>query len=145
MRNQIRRFDRNGSFFPSLLNRYLKDDLYNNFFEGDLPATNVSENENMFNIELSIPGYTKDDIKIEVEKNVLKISAQTEVKNEEKDENQKIHRQEFRSSSFSRSFVIPEHVDTENISASQKDGILQIVLPKLNRTLEDKIKKIEIK
>ncbi len=145
MRNQIRKFDRSGSFFPSFFNGYLNDNLFNNFVEGDLPAINVSENERAFNIELSVPGYKKEDIKIEVEKNVLKVSAQSEVNSEEKDENQKIYRQEFRKSSFTRSFTIPESIDTESISAEQRDGVLQVTLPKMDKALEDKVKKIEIK
>lgn len=145
MRNQlIRKFDRSGSFFPTFFSSYLNDDMFN-FVEGNLPATNVSENEKAFNIELSIPGFKKDDIKIEIEKNVLKISAQNEVKSEERDENEKVLRQEFKASSFSRSFTIPENIDTENIAATQKDGVLQVTLPKLDKALEDKVKKIEIK
>jgi len=144
MRNQlVRRFDRNGSFFPTFFSNYVNDDLFN-FVNGNLPATNVSENEKAFNIELSVPGFKKEDIKIEIEKNVLKISAQNEVKNEEKDENEKVLRQEFKTSSFSRSFTIPENIDTENIAAVQKDGVLQVTLPKMNKALEDKVKKIEI-
>lgn len=145
MRNQIRKFDRFGSFFPSVLNNYLNDDLFNNFFEGELPAVNVVETDKSFNIELSVPGYNKEDINIEIEKNLLKISAQNEIKKEEKDDNKKVLRQEFRKSSFTRSFTIPENIDTENISAVQKDGILQISLPKMVKALEDKIKKIDIK
>ena len=82
MRNQIRKFDRFGSFFPSVVNNYLNDDLFNNFFEGDLPAVNINETEKAFNIELSVPGYNKEDINIEIEKNLLKISAQNEIKKE---------------------------------------------------------------
>lgn len=144
MRNQlIRKFDRNGSFFPTFFSNYMNDDLFN-FVNGNLPATNVSENEKAFNIELSVPGFKKEDIKIEIEKNILKISAQNEVKSEEKDENEKVLRQEFKTSSFSRSFTIPENIDTENIAAVQKDGVLQVTLPKLDKALEDKVKKIEI-
>ncbi|MDU1892464.1 MAG: Hsp20/alpha crystallin family protein [Dysgonomonas sp.] len=145
MRNQIRKFDRNGSFFPSIFNSYFNDNLFNNFVEGDLPATNVSETEKAFNIELSVPGFNKEDIKVEIEKNILTISAQTEEKKEEKDVNEKVLRQEFRKSSFSRRFTIPENIDTESIVASQQDGVLSITLPKQDKTLEDKIKKIEIK
>lgn len=143
MRNQIRRYDR-GNFFPAFFNHYFNDDLFSNF-EGNLPAVNLSENEKAFNIELSVPGFDKNDIKIEIEKDVLKISAQSEVKNEEKDENEKVLRQEFKTSSFVRKFTIPENIDTENISATQKDGVLQITLPKQDKAIEDKIKKIEIR
>lgn len=145
MRNQLRKLDRNNGFFPSLFNYYLNDNFYNSFFDGNLPATNISENEKGFNVELSIPGFSKDDITIEIENDVLKVSASIEVKNEEKDENQKVLRREFKASSFSRSFALPENIDVENISASQSDGVLQITLPKMEKPTEEKVKKIEIK
>lgn len=145
MRNQLRKFDRGGSFFPTFFNHYLNDDLFNNFVEGDLPATNITETNKAFNIELSIPGFKKDDIKIAIEKNILSISAQTETNNEEKDENEKVLRREFRKSSFERRFTIPENIDTNSIEASQKDGVLQITLPKKDKAIEDKVKTIEIK
>ena len=144
MRNQLRKFDRSGNFFPAFLSNYVNDDLFNNLINGNFPATNVSENEIAFNIELSVPGFNKEDIKIEIEKDVLKISAQSETSSEEKDENKKVLRQEFKKSSFTRSFSIPENIDTENISAIQKDGILEITLPKQTKAIEDKVKKIEI-
>ncbi|MDU1904453.1 MAG: Hsp20/alpha crystallin family protein [Dysgonomonas sp.] len=146
MNNQVKKFDRRGGVLPSFFNRYWNDDFFDNFFDGDrLPATNVKENEKEFKLELSVPGFDKEDFNIEIDKNVLKISARKEVKNEEKDENDKILRQEFGYSSFSRSFMIPENVDTEHIAAKQKDGILEISLPKMDKALEDKVKKIEIK
>lgn len=145
MKNQLRKFDRSGSLFPTFFNHYLNDDLFNNFFEGDLPATNVTETDKAFNIELSIPGFKKEDIKIAIEKNVLSISAQTEIDKQEKDENEKVLRREFRKSSFERRFTIPDNIDTENIEAGQKDGVLQITLPKKDMAIEDKVKTIEIK
>jgi len=144
MRNQLRRFDRGEDFFPTFFNYYLNNDSSNNLNK-KLPSTNISENEKAFSIELSVPGYNKEDINIEIEDSVLKISAQCEVSNEVKNENEKILRREFKKSSFVRSFTIPENTDTENISAIQKDGILQVTLPKQEKTVEDKIKKIEIK
>lgn len=146
MNNQLKRFDRSGGLFPSLLNRYWNDDFFDNFFDGDrLPATNIKENKKEFKLELSVPGFNKEDFKIEIDKNILKISAQTEFKSEEKDDEDRVLRQEFRQSSFSRSFTIPENVDAEHIEAKQKDGILEVVLPKLDKAPEDRIKKIEIK
>ncbi|GAB6121802.1 Hsp20/alpha crystallin family protein [Dysgonomonas termitidis] len=144
MRNQLRRYDRSGSFFPAFFSNYINDEVLNGFGNTYLPATNVSENEKAFSIELSVPGFNKEDIKIEIENDVLKISAQNEVKSEEKDENEKVLRREFKKSSFTRSFTIPEDIDTDNISAVQKDGILQITLPKQDKAIEDKVKKIEI-
>lgn len=144
MNNQLRKFDSRRNFLPSLFN--IGDDFFTNFFEGSsLPAANIVENNKEFRVELSVPGFDKEDFKIEVEKNVLVISANKEANKEEKDENEKVIRREFSSSSFSRSFVLPENIDTDNISAQQKDGVLKISLPKQNQAPEDRVKKIEIK
>jgi HSP20 family protein len=144
MSNQLKKIDPRRDFFPSFFK--MNDDFFTDFFKGsDLPAVNIVENNREFRIELSVPGFNKDDFKIEIEKNILTISASQESKREEKDNDEKIHRQEFHSASFSRSFVLPENIDTEHIFAEQKDGILKIALPKLENTPEDKVKKIEIK
>lgn len=139
----IKRTDRRDNFLPSLFN--FGGDLVNRFFNEDLPATNVSENKKEYKLELEIPGFDKEDIAIEIDNNVLKISAKKEFRQEEKDEQEKILRQEFSSTSFSRSFALPDNVDTENIVANQKHGILNVVLPKKDKAVEEKVKKIEIK
>lgn len=144
MNNQLKRNDSRRRFLPSFFG--FNDDFFTNFFEGNnLPAANVIENDKGFRIDLSVPGFDKNDFKVEVDKNVLTISASKENKKEEKDENEKIVRQEFSSASFSRSFILPDNVDTENIEASQKDGVLNITLPRKEKALEESIKKIEIK
>jgi len=143
MNNQLKRFDPRRGFFPSVFN--VSDEFFTDFFKGNnLPAANVIENEKEFRVELSVPGFDKNDFKIEVEKNVLTVSASREGNKEEKDENEKMLRREFYSSSFSRSFVLPENVDKENIGAEQKDGVLKISLPKLEAP-ENKVKTIDIK
>ncbi|WP_101690016.1 Hsp20/alpha crystallin family protein [Dysgonomonas massiliensis] len=143
MKNQIRKFDRSGSFFPSLFDRFANEDLFRDFWTENLPATNVTENDKSFAIDLSIPGFSKEDVQIEVDKNILTISAKTETKNETNED--KVLRREFQTSSFTRRFTLPENVDTENISASEEKGILHILLPKLDKAIEDKVKRIEIK
>lgn len=140
----MKRNDRNG-LFPAIFNRYWDDDFFNNFMGADLPAVNVKENKKEFKLEISAPGFEKNDIALNVENNVLTISAKKEMKNEEKGEDEKVLRQEFTSSSFYRSFTLPENIDTEHISAKEKNGVLKISLPKLEKALEDKKKKIEIK
>jgi len=144
MNNQLRRFSPRRNFIPSIFN--VSDDFFTDFFNGsNLPAANIVENDKEFRVELSVPGFDKNDFKVEVEKNMLTVSASKESKTEEKDENEKMLRREFYSSSFSRSFVLPENIDTENIGAEQKDGVLKISLPKMNQAPEDKVKKIEIR
>lgn len=142
MNNRLMKLDSRKSFLPSILN----DDFFTNFFEGNsLPAANIVENKNEFRVELSVPGFKKEEFDIEVEKNVLIISAKQESKKEEKDKEERFIREEFRSSSFSRSFVLPNSVDMEQISAQYNDGVLKLSIPKLNQTPEDKIRRIEIK
>lgn len=143
MSNRLTKFDSRKSFLPSIFNN---DDFFTNFFEGNaLPAANVVENKNEFRVELSVPGFNKDEFSVEVEKNVLIISAKQESKVEDKDKDERLIRQEFRSSSFSRSFVLPDNVDMEQISAQYQDGVLKLSIPKLTKAPENKTKKIEIK
>lgn len=110
-----------------------------NFFDNDLdsffnssrrykPAVNVREDDKVYNLDLAIPGMSKDDIKIEIEKDILMISSEN---NEKKESNKNGYNvREFGYQSFCRSFNIPDNADSEKISASYKDGILNIVIPK---------------
>lgn len=129
---------------PTFFSNYWNNDFLKNFFDGGVPATNVKEDDKQFTIDVSTPGMEKDHIKVEIDKNILKISAEKQTENEEKGENEKVLRHEFGYTSFSRSFTIPEGIDTENITASQKNGVLQIVLPKQQEAKEDQVKQIAI-
>lgn len=134
-------------YFPSVMNNLWDNDLFNNFFSADtpaLPAVNVAEKDKEFTIDVSIPGFKKDDVTIEIDKNFLKVSANTEATTDQKDSNDKIIRQEFRASSFERSFVLPENIDTANIVAKQENGVLMISLPKKVNAVEDTVKKISV-
>ncbi len=92
------------------------------------PAANIVENETAYQVELVAPGYTKDDLTIKLDKNLLTISAQKE-QNESESVNNFKHR-EFYLSSFERSFTLPETVDQTAIEAKFENGILKLNLPK---------------
>lgn len=106
--------------------------LWNDFFDGVrtfTPSVDVAEDEHGFVIKVEIPGYSKDDVNVEFENGVLKISAEH---NEEKEEkNERYHVRERRTGSFGRKFTLPENVDSEKITAAAKDGILTVNVPKL--------------
>ncbi|MFO8000685.1 MAG: Hsp20/alpha crystallin family protein, partial [Marinilabilia sp.] len=116
--------------------------IFEDFFGGDffgtpatstrrtsVPAVNVHENENEYVIEVAAPGMKKDDFKVEVNNDVLTISAEKEEKDEEKEEG--YTRREFCYSTFNRSFAIPKNeVDDGKIDAKYEDGILKITLQK---------------
>ena len=93
-----------------------------------MPAVNIIENGNHYNISLAAPGLKKDDFKIGVEGNMLTISSEKEERKEEKEE--KFTRKEYSYSSFSRSFTLPEDVNQDAIDARYEDGILNITLPR---------------
>lgn len=109
-----------------------------------MPAVNITENHNHYNVSLAAPGLKKEDFKIDLDGNMLTISAEKEEKHEEKDE--KFNRKEYSYTSFSRSFTLPEDVKQDAIDARYENGILNI---KLNRKEELKkaavTKRIEVK
>jgi HSP20 family protein len=121
------------TFFPSI-SRWMDD-----FFDDNdnwpkpmkgvsMPAVNVKENKNAFKLDVAAPGFKKGDFKLEVQNGYLTISGETKEEKEDKDE--KYTRQEYRFSSFSRSFTLPENVKSADISAEYADGVLKVTLPK---------------
>ena len=88
---------------------------FNNVAYNNLPAVNVKEIENAFQIEVAAPGLKKEDFKLSIHENRLTISAKQEEKTEEKSE--KYSRQEFNYTSFQRTYTFPKNVDGEKIEA----------------------------
>lgn len=107
------------------------------------PATNILENEKEFKIQISIPGWKKEDVKVEIDKTLLKISANIEENKEESSDN--YIRKEFKAASFERAFTLPKEIDHENIKAEHHNGILEVSIPKDVRELEKMKRLIEIK
>lgn len=120
------------------------DLLRNDLSTKTVGKTNILENETSYGISLALPGYTKEDVNIELNDGMITISSEIENTNEEKNDN--YVKREFTKSSFQRSFYLPEDADIENIEASMEHGVLSITLNKI-KELEDttKIKKIDIK
>lgn len=93
------------------------------------PACDVSEKDDGFMLCMDLPGFKKEDIKIEMNENVLTISG--ERKREVKaDVEPKGHRIERYYGSFARSFSLPTNVDVEKIEAHYEDGVLNLHIPK---------------
>jgi len=93
---------------------------------------------------MSAPGLEKKDFKIELNNSVLTISSEKKVENETKDD-QQFTRREFSYQSFSRSFNLPETVESEKIAAKYENGILSINIPKKEEAKPKPVKQIEIK
>ena len=92
------------------------------------PAVDVKETDNSFILTADIPGLIKKDIKVNVANRKLSISGERSYETDQKNDN--YHYRERRFGTFDRSFNLPETVGEENISASFKNGILSIQLPK---------------
>lgn len=136
---------RNQDLFGGLMENLWND---SNWFKPELtskfsmPAVNIKNSENEFEIELAAPGLKKEDFNIEVEENLLKLSVNKTAENLEEKEN--YTRKEFSYFNFQRSFALPKDlVDTENVQATYADGILKVLLPK-QKELKESVKKITV-
>ncbi len=137
---------RRGTTFPSFMDDFLGRDFFSNFFDNQtgmsMPSVNIIEGKEDFRIEVAVPGLDKKDFKIDLNNNVLVISSEKEVKNEQNDE--KYMRKEFSYSSFQRSFTLPNSVDAEKINAAYKDGVLNVTIPKKEDAKEKPPRTIKI-
>jgi HSP20 family protein len=130
----------NGNLFPaipSLLNDFFTEDWFDSSMSNwkssgaTLPAVNVRETNDDFQIEVAAPGMKRADFKVELDNNVLTISSQREETHEEKDQHGSYTRKEFSYQAFQRSFTLPQNkVEGEKIAARYQDGILHITIPK---------------
>ena len=89
---------------------------------------NTKETKEGYKIEIAAPGFAKDSFKLEVQEQVLTISAENTA--DKTEENEKYTMKEYHYAGFKRSFTLPRTVDAEKITAEYKDGILHVALPK---------------
>ncbi|MBQ7166445.1 MAG: Hsp20/alpha crystallin family protein [Treponema sp.] len=131
--------------------------LFNNFFDDVLPAmpdftftrtnslpkVDVKETKDSYDMYMDLPGMDENDVNVELDHNVLKISSvRTENKEDKGDKNEKEGKyliRERRMTSFSRSFTLPEDVDGSKISATFKNGILALTMPRTSAPAPKKI------
>ncbi len=126
---------RNNLVFPSLMNEIFRPDWFGGMenYGGNVPAVNIKENEKDYELELAVPGMKKDDFNVEVDNNVMTISA--EINSENSVEEKNYTRREFSYTSFKRAFTLPETIDEDKIKASYEEGILRFTLPKKEEAL----------
>lgn len=104
------------------------------------PVVDITEDEKEYLIKAELPEMKKEDIKINVQDDVLSISGERKYEKDEK--GKKYHRVERAYGSFLRSFTLPQDADGSKVSATYKDGVLAIHLPKSEKA---KPKAIEVK
>ena len=132
---------------PTYFNRLFDDAFTKDFFTnyptlGTQTKVNISETETHFHVYLQVPGFAKEDIDVHIDGDLLKITGSKEAKDE--DNKESFVRKEFSATTFSKSFTLPENVNTDEISANYGSGILTLSLQKtitqaqLKRTIEVK-------
>ena len=140
-------------------NQFGLTDFFNDLFENrsldkvgvNTPAINVIETDKEYKLELAAPGMCKDDFQIHINKEG-NLVIEMEKKNcgckgkEEDKKDCKYLRKEFSYTKFSQTLLLPDNIDKEAIDAQVTNGILRVVIPKVEKPQpEDEIKKIEVK
>lgn len=139
--------------YPNLttgLNMLNFNDLIEGFFDyttdkldytKQKPLVNIYENTNSFKIEMALPGLRKEELSIDVEKNILTIKT---VNSEKTDDDKKVILKEFDYSNFEKKYTLSKDLDLENIAAKFENGIMEITIPKKQITNETTSKKVTI-
>ena len=107
-----------------------------------IPAVNIRETDDQYEIKMAAPGLDKNDFKIDVNGTMVTISAEKDEKKEEKDED--YTRKEYSFTSFSRSFSLPENIDPSKIDATYVHGELKLLLPKKEEAKKTVPQKISV-
>ena len=121
------------------VDRLLQDTLGSTKVAGWAPPCNVYEDEQGFHIEVALPGVDRQDMNILFEDGVLTVKG--ERKEASSDQARRYFAQEIAWGGFSRSFRLPSYIDPDRVSASLKEGVLRLDLPKRD---EAKPRRIEI-
>ena len=144
---------RDGNLFS--LPTLLSDDFFSrDFFNWGLsnnsntgttiPAVNIKETANAFEVEMAAPGMTKKDFRIELDNNVLTITSEKNTEQEQKDD-ERYSRKEFSYQSFQRTFTLSkEVVDDDKIEAKYENGVLYLLIPKKEEAKQKPARMIQI-
>jgi len=144
---------RNGNMLNPL--QFLFDDSFNkdlfnwgnrNFSDTNttVPAVNIKESAENYEVEVAAPGMTKNDFKVELDGNALTISSETSYQPEEKTD-ERYSRREFSYQSFQRTFTLQKDVmDVDNIHAKYENGILHLLIPKREEAKQRPARLIQI-
>lgn len=139
----LRRLPTISSWLDDMLNNSFGGEFMSNFNTGlTLPAVNVQDKAEEYIVQMAVPGLKKSDFDINLDNDLLSISA--EIESESNEENDDFTRREFGYSSFRRTFSLPKTVEADKIKAKYEDGILNVILPKREEAKKKPAKQIKI-
>ncbi len=127
-------------YMPSVFSDNLIDNFFNDGWLGYQPSsynktaslmkTDIKEQEHEYEMKVDLPGYQKEDLKLQLKDGYLSIGASHHENKDEKDKKGRVIRQERYSGSVQRSFYVGEDVKQENIHAKFENGVLTLTIPK---------------
>ena len=128
-------------------------DLFDDFFEDDffprkernLMRTDIREQKDRYIIDVDLPGFEKNNIKVSLNNGYLNIHAKVDKKEDDNKEPEKFVRRERFFGECSRSYYVGDEIKEEDIKAEFKNGILKVEVPKKEAKKTNEIKQIEIK
>ena len=135
------------TFFDDVFGKDLFDWNLSNFSNSGstLPAVNVKETPEHFQVEMAAPGMSKENVEVTLDGNMLTISGKQQSEEEDSDEDNRYSRREFSYQSFQRRFTLPKDVvDTNQIQASYENGLLKLVIPKRDEAKQKPPRTIQI-
>ena len=129
-------------YMPSIFGENLMDDFFNDTswlgYEpayskstANLMKTDIKEHENNYEMKIDLPGFKKEDLKLQLKDGYLNISAAHNENKDEKDKSGKVVRQERYTGSMQRSFYVGENVKQSDIAAKFENGVLALNIPKV--------------
>ena len=135
------------TYLPTLFGENLMDvfdDFDRDFFRGfrtpermlygknapHMMKTDVRETESGYELDMDLPGFKKDEIKLELNNGTLTVSTQKSVEKKDEGKDGKVLRQDRYAGSMSRSFYVGDHVTEEDVKARFEDGVLRLSIPK---------------
>lgn len=130
------------------------DNAFNDFFSdialsrmnATAPAVNVKVNENGYVMEVAVPGIKKEFCRVNIDdKGNLEIAIENKLEHKEEEKKEHYLRREFSYSNYQQSYVLPDDVDREKVSAKVLDGVLEIALPRVRKEEQKVQRNIEIK
>ena len=128
------------SWFPTVFDDFFNSDWMPKM-KATAPAVNVKEDQKEYTMELAVPGIKKEFCRVNINADGnLDIAIENKMEHKDEDKKQHYLRREFRYTNYQQTYVLPEDIVKDNISAKVDNGVLTITMPKITK---EEVKKIQ--
>ena len=129
------------SWFPTLFDDFFNSDWMPKM-KATAPAVNVKEDQKGYTMELAVPGIKKEFCRVNINADGnLDIAIENKMEHKDEDKKQHYLRREFSYTNYQQTYVLPEDIVKDNISAKVDNGVLTITMPKITKEEEKKIQR----